>query len=220
MRMRRLWSLLLAFALCASMWSIGGLTAAADSSDFVIDTSGVLTSYNGSGGDVVIPDGVKAIGEQAFLQCKGLTSVTIPRGVTSIEDRAFEECSGLTSVALPDSLTSIGDDAFSGCMDLTSVTIPNGVTSIGEQAFFISRLTSVELPASVTSIGQQAFDACYSLASITVDSDNMAFSSEDGVLFDKAKATLLQYPGLKPEPRISFRLPSLASGPSRLRVRA
>ena len=55
--------------------------------------------------------------------------------VTSIGDRAFYECSGLTSVTIPNSVTSIGEDAFRDCKGLTSVTIPNSVTSIGSEAF-------------------------------------------------------------------------------------
>ena len=55
--------------------------------------------------------------------------------VTSIGDRAFYECSGLTSVTIPNSVTSIGNSAFSNCHGLTSFTIPNSVTSIGDGAF-------------------------------------------------------------------------------------
>ena len=73
------------------------------------------------------------------------------------------------------SVTSIGDHAFSGCSSLTSVTIPN----------------------SVKSIGSGAFDGCSSLTSINVGSNNPNYSSVDGVLFNKYKTTLIQYPGGK-----------------------
>ena len=70
--------------------------------------------------------------------------MTIPNSVKSIGDYAFENCSGLTSVTIPDSVTSIGWNAFCGCSSLTSVTIGNGVTSIGMNAFIdCSVLTSV-----------------------------------------------------------------------------
>jgi len=62
-------------------------------------------------------------------------TVILPNGVTSIGDRAFYNCSGLTSVTIPDSVTSIGIYAFYNCSSLTSVTIPNTVTSIGTSAF-------------------------------------------------------------------------------------
>ena len=102
--------------------------------DFVIE-DGVLKKYKGKGGDVVIPDGVTSIGNNAFCRCWELNSVTIPNSVTNIEDGAFSNCWKLTSVTIPDSVTSIEDHAFDGCESLTSVTIPDSVTSIGRDAF-------------------------------------------------------------------------------------
>ena len=55
--------------------------------------------------------------------------------VTTIGDRAFQNCSGLTSIIIPNSIATIGDYTFSGCIGLTSVTIGNGVISIGNYAF-------------------------------------------------------------------------------------
>ena len=84
---------------------------------------------------VVMQQGVTSIGDHAFWDCSGLTSVTIPDGVTSIGGGAFSGCTSLTSVAIPSSVTEIGGSAFSGCTGLTSVTIPDSVTSIDGYAF-------------------------------------------------------------------------------------
>ena len=118
---------------------------------------------------VTIPDSVTSIGSYAFDYCSRLTSVVIGNGVTSIGDGAFYDCSGLTSVTIPDSVTSIGDSAFRGCSGLASVVIGNGVTSIGYSAFEdCSGLSSVTIPDSVTSIGDFAFYNCSGLASVVI----------------------------------------------------
>ena len=59
---------------------------------------------------------VTSIGEKAFRECYGLTSVTIGNSVTSIDDWAFEVCRGLTSITIPNSMTTIERGTFSGCI--------------------------------------------------------------------------------------------------------
>ena len=102
---------------------------------------------------------VTSIGDYAFYQCSGLTSVTIPNSVTSIGDWAFWGCSGLTSITIGNSVTEIGRSAFWGCSSLTSVTIPNSVTGIGSSAFYgCSGLTSVTCYATTPpSLGSNGF---------------------------------------------------------------
>ena len=151
------------------------------------DSSGLIS--------VTIPNSVTSIGDEAFWNCTGLTSVTIGNSVTSIGSSAFYRCSGLTSVTIPNSVTRIGDKAFNDCSGLTSVTIPNSVTSIGGSAFSGCRgLTSVSIPNSVTSIGWGAFSYCSNLTTIDVAPDNPYYCSEEGVLFNRDKTTLVAYP--------------------------
>ena len=145
---------------------------------------------------VTIPDSVTSIGNYAFDWCDSLTSVTIGNSVASIGNRAFYNCDSLISITIPDSVTSIGNYAFEDCDRLASVTIPDSVTSIGEKVFiFCDSLTSVTIGNSVTSIGNYAFSNCDSLERITVDINNKYYSNDEyGVLFNKDKTTLIQYP--------------------------
>ena len=118
---------------------------------------------------ITIPNSVTSIGSYAFRDCYGLTSVTIPNSVTSIGNQAFAYCSGLTSVTIPNSVTSIGNGAFRQCSGLTSITIGNSVTSIGTYAFYYcSGLTSVTIGSGVTSIGEGAFSGCSGLKKVIV----------------------------------------------------
>ena len=142
--------------------------------------------------DLIIPDSVTSVGNYAFYNCTGLTSVTIGNSVTSIGACAFSDCTGLTSVTIPDSVTSIGKSAFDntawynnqpnglvyagkvvyeykGTMPSnTSIVIKDGTLGIADAAFlYCWELTSITIPNSVTSIGSDAFYGCDNLTSIT-----------------------------------------------------
>ena len=109
------------------------------------------------------------IGQNAFRECTGLTSVTIPNSVTSINSAAFQNCTGLTSVTIGNSVTTIGSAVFYGCTGLTSITIPDSVTTMGTNAFRnCSGLTSITIPNSVTSISAAIFHDCTSLISVAI----------------------------------------------------
>ena len=71
--------------------------------------------------NTIIPNSVTSIGEGAFCDYYGPTSISIPNSVTSIENYAFFYCDDLTSVTIPNSVTSIGRSAFYGCKGLTSI---------------------------------------------------------------------------------------------------
>ena len=125
---------------------------------------------------VTIGNSVTSIGGSAFRGCK-LTSVTIGNSVTSIDDYAFMGCK-LTSVTIPNSIASIGREAFRNCSGLTSVTIPESVTTISDMAFlYCSGLTSATISNSVTSIGSSAFYGCSGLTSVTIPNSVTSISS-------------------------------------------
>ncbi len=179
-----------AFSFCSSLENIqvesGSATyASVDGVLFDKDRTTLILCPQGKTGVYAIPSSVTSIGDDAFVYCSNLTSVTIPSSVTSIGNSAFAYCFSLTGVTIPDSVTSIGDGAFANCDSLTSVTIPNSVTSIEKDTFWgCTSLTGATIPKSVTSIGNGAFSGCTKLthvyytgskkqwAKISVGSDN------------------------------------------------
>jgi M6 family metalloprotease-like protein len=157
--------------------------------------SAIVRAPAGIIGAVTIPANVTSIGESAFSGCTGLTSVTIENGVTGIGDFAFDGCTGLTEITIPESVTSIGGFAFYGCIGLTSITIPESVTSIKILTFYgCTSLTEITIPESVTSIQEGAFIGCAGLKAINVAADNTAYSSVDGILYDKAQSAIVLVP--------------------------
>ena len=93
-------------------------------------TNKLIAGCNGT----VIPNTVTVIGESAFQEIIGRTSLTIPGSVKTIEYAAFKKNS-LTDVTFSEGLQTIDGYAFDGCGSLTTVLLPKTVTAIGSYAF-------------------------------------------------------------------------------------
>ncbi len=170
-----------AFSMCGSLTSLrfdGGTPNS--NGAYVIDNDvlfnngkTLLLCYLKSGtGWYTIPSSVTRIGNYAFAG-RQISSVTIPNSVKTIGREAFLYCANLGSVNMGDRITTIEDYAFSNCSDLKSI----------------------DIPATVTSIGYGAFKACTSLNRFDVDEGNSYYASDmTGVLFNKLKTVLMQYP--------------------------
>ena len=141
----------------------------------------------GKTGACLVPSSVTTVNASAFSYCRNLTEINVESGnnnyssengvlFNKVKTELIKCPGGKTGVYLiPNSVTTIGDSAFSRCDSLSKITIPG----------------------SVNTIGRSAFAYCASLAEINVESSNNNYSSENGVLFNKAKTELIQCPGGK-----------------------
>ena len=132
-------------------------------SDFIIE-NGILKEYSGAGGEVVVPDGVTAIGESAFWNSY-ITAVKLPVGLKKIGEGAFRSCSKLKRIEIPKTVTSIATDAFSGS-GIEQIVLPPKLTRISNNAFAGSNLEEITVPEAVKIIGRQAFYGCRQLKKV------------------------------------------------------
>ena len=169
---------------------------------------------------VIIPDGVRKIGNGAFkgmsnletvtfrntketiefgtdvfAYCSNLQSITLPGSPTEISAGMFKDCVSLTNMPSPSSLRKIGAAAFSGCSNMYFATLPNDITEIGEMAFFGTKGGSLLLlPSAIEKIGDGAFANVTDTIRFILNNANKNYMVEDGVLYNKSGTEIVQYP--------------------------
>ena len=144
---------------------------------------------------LVVEEGVINIGDYAFRGARNFISASLPKTVTRIGDYAFAGCWSLPMVTIPAGVTKIGDYAFANCSNLALAPLPAALQEIGTGAFtWCGKLSAVTIPAGVKKIEPTAFSGCRKLSAITLADGNTNYVVVDGVLFNKEKTTLVQYP--------------------------
>lgn len=138
---------------------------------------------------------VTEIGADCFRELAALKTVTLPDSVEILSPRAFYSCTVLEKVNTPKNLRVIDSSVFYSCEKLEEFDLPSGLESIGYQSFYGCQLIeSFSIPKSCTEIGDYAFEGCIALEEINVDEKNSSYSSDEGILFNKDKTTLIKYP--------------------------
>ncbi len=116
----------------------------------------------------------------------------VPNSVTSIANAAFFWCH-LQNITIPNTIITIGSSAFNGSYNLTKVTIPAFMLTLAAWTFsYCDKLSIINIPSTVINIEEGVFYK--SGSAFMVDLDNPNYASVDGVLFDKNKAILIQFP--------------------------
>ena len=95
----------------------------------------------------------------------------------------------LPNVVIPSQITFFGKIYI--VTGISANAFSNGAGSGGGN----DKLISIFIPASINNIGNQAFAQCRNLTNITVDPSNPYYYSDSfGVLYDKTKQNIIQFP--------------------------
>lgn len=123
---------------------------------------------------------VETVTEIGIAACYGLTNITdvlIPETVITIHQDAFMYCAKLATINMPTVLTTIGSAAFQGCESLTSIEFPNNNISFGQNILSDTSVTEIRVPDAVTYIGPSAFNGIDTLVKIIFGSGVTEMSS-------------------------------------------
>ena len=142
--------------------------------------NGILKAYNGSGPEVVIPEGIYTIGEGVFKGMSWLTRVEIPSTVRGIGAHAFKGCRQLREINFPDGLTEIGEYAFHRCHGIEEMIFPKSLTKVDSYAFLYCDGVKKVVLEGPEKIGRAVFSHNLSLREISLNKniDDSNFSDE------------------------------------------
>lgn len=113
-------------------------------------------SWNDFTGRLVIPLSLEEIPASCFSSCLKITEVVIPEGVVKIGEEAFYRV-GIRTVIFPESLRIIDDSAFEGSNYSGHLVLPSNIEYIGERAFAFTQITGIDFPEGLTFCGESAF---------------------------------------------------------------
>ena len=132
----------------------------------------VTGSYKNISGDVYIDSlfngkTVIAIGDEAFKDRVGITSMYLLDGIFDIGINAFSGCTAMQTVEIPSTVLHLGDGAFNNCQSLEKIELPTGLYTIGANAFYgCKALTELVIGENVKTIGANAFLGCEALEEV------------------------------------------------------
>lgn len=124
-------------------------------------TSEVVLADKNVPKDVMIPEGVRSIGNGAF-KSRRIQTIQLPSTLETIGAQAFEQCS-LTSLVIPNSVTSVGKFAFRECRYLKNVVLSDRLQKIETGVFYKCGLVQIALPSGIHEIKADAFNQCSNL---------------------------------------------------------
>ena len=127
---------------------------------------------------LVVPEGYRSIGRDAFSGCVRLKELSLPGTLEELGENCFAGCISLEKVEIPKGLKRWWPGSFAGCSSLREVRLPEGLGRIPDQSFLMcQKLGSIPFPASLQAIGTEAFRGCTGLREIDLG-ENVSYLGE------------------------------------------
>ena len=112
---------------------------------------GKLTTIKGISGQLGAWDNITKIGEDAFNECKALTTIKLPNSLKTLDKQAFRSCWNLKNVEYSNQLETIGEGAFQdNLFGFEKFYFKGSVKNVGSYAFANGKLTCVHLKGDMT----------------------------------------------------------------------
>ncbi len=111
--------------------------------------------------NVNLPEALTTIGDGAFLNLSAWSKgLTLPSTVVSVGEAAFGNASGLTSITIPNTVKTMETLAFAGCKSVRTIALGTGLTELTDYVFYDNlALESIQWGSSkITKIGTSAFE--------------------------------------------------------------
>ena len=168
-------------------------------------------SQNDSLEAITLTEGLTTMGTHVFANCTSLETITLPSTLQTMGEGCFSECTALKEIKVADGNAAFEDEdgilfdkdkeeiiAYPAAKRGDSYVIPGTVKRIGDRAFSDNaNLQTITFPAALETIGYSVFTGVKNLKAFVVDQDNQNFASDDGMLYNAAKNTLIMCPPKK-----------------------
>jgi hypothetical protein len=150
---------------------------------------------------VVLSDSIRTIGSRAFAYCEQLEPFDLTSTVRAVGDCAFLYCLQWTSVTLPSTVEHWGYSVFLNCVNLHTVNFEIStlyraadILDAGDHEYDV-----FNLPASMNYVDVYRLSEFRGLKAVCINPANANYTTQDGVLYDKAMSKMLWYPRNKQE---------------------
>ena len=163
---------------------------------------------------IEIPDSVTTDElDRTFTGCSSLEEIKLSNNIRSFGDDVFRWCNNLKKLNIPINLYNLMVDGcgLNECESLEEITVngegnyytsENGVLFNKDKTELVlfpqgSNKISYTIPANTEYIDSNGLSSCIGLQEINVENENINYTSEDGILYNKGKTRLLSYPAGK-----------------------